>query len=72
MTIHLHVVRTSVRSETDAGERWCFDCRKRRQFTKRVHVPVDELSYYGPHITMACEKGHEDGDLFPGRVREWE
>lgn len=54
------------------GERWCFVCRKRREFYYIVTAPV-EPSYYGPNPDIKC--GHcktSDGDLFPGREREWE
>lgn len=72
VTLHIHRVPTEVRSETDNGVRWCFYCRKRVRFIFRVHVPVDPMSYYGPHGSIKCEHGHHDGDCFPGTVREWE
>ena len=55
----------------DLGERWCFRCRKRCPFTFTVSAPV-EPSNYGPSASVSCDRGHDDGDLFPGRYREWE
>ena len=54
------------------GELWCFHCRKRREFFFIVTAPV-EPDWYGPNADIKC--GHcntSDGDLFPGREREWE
>lgn len=53
------------------GVRWCFVCRKRRNFEFVVKTPA-EPSYYGPSASVVGECGHVDGDLFPGRTREWE
>lgn len=53
------------------GVRWCFACRKRREF---VYVVMDavEPSYWGPTCSIECaDRGHYDGDLFPGCSREW-
>jgi hypothetical protein len=56
----------------DVGERWCFACRKRREFQYVVDAPVDIMSWYGPTPSIRCgECGKIDGDLFPGREREW-
>jgi hypothetical protein len=52
------------------GVRWCFVCRKRRSFDYVVKAPT-EPSYYGPSPSIVGECGHLDGDLFPGRYREW-
>lgn len=72
VTIHIHHVPLRFHSMQDDGEpRWCFVCRKRVQFTRTVQVPVDPMSYYGPSVTVHCDMGHTDGDLFPGRIREW-
>lgn len=58
------------REELDV--RWCFICRKRRMFVYVVEREV-EPSYYDPHPTIKCvDKGHADGDCFPGQSREWE
>lgn len=55
-----------------SGERWCFTCRKRREFEFVVMAPA-EPSYYGPSPSMECTTCKtSDGDLFPGREREWE
>jgi hypothetical protein len=73
MTLHIHSVPTRVVSVKPDGEvRWCFVCRKRVAFTRTVHQPIDPMSYYGPHGTIECERGHTDGDCFPGRIREWQ
>lgn len=52
------------------GERWCFICRKRTEFTLTISAPV-EPSYYGPSAAVRCDRGHYDGDVFPGCSREW-
>ena len=69
----LHVLRVPTRivSERDDGVRWCFYCRARVRFIHRVHTPTDPMSYYGPHASIECERGHHDGDCFPGTTREW-
>jgi hypothetical protein len=52
--------------------RWCFRCRKVRPFIFRVMSPVG-MSYYGPVPSIRCGTCDlVDGDLFPGRQREWE
>lgn len=54
------------------GERWCFRCRKQREFVYTVSAPT-EPSYYGPNPAVRCTVCDLiDGDLFPGRSREWE
>lgn len=59
-------------SRTAEGVRWCFACRRRVEFVRIVMVP-DGLSYYGPTVDVRCsECGVIDGDLFPGRYREWD
>ncbi len=71
MTIHIHW--TEPQEEVvreDIGERWCFQCRKRREFQYVVMAPVG-MSWYGPSPSIRCECGAIDGDLFPGREREW-
>jgi len=56
----------------ELGERWCFKCRKRRGFAYIVTGEI-EPSYYGPSPAVKCNHcGISDGDLFPGREREWE
>ena len=61
-----------VRREPDGAVRWCFCCRKHRAFEFVVTAPVGE-SYYGPNPGVECATCHlRDGDLFPGRYREWE
>jgi len=54
------------------GEKWCFVCRKRRDFHFIIWVPT-EPSYYGPNYAVRCDVCKKsDADLFPGREREWE
>ena len=56
----------------DGQERWCFHCRKRREFLYIVTAP-SEPSYYGPNVGIKCGTcSTSDGDLFPGHEREWE
>jgi hypothetical protein len=52
------------------GEKWCFVCRKRREFTDQCRVEAG-ITYYDPWWTRTCSEGHFDGDLFPGYIREW-
>jgi hypothetical protein len=73
MSLHIHRVPTHlVSSKPDGQPRWCFYCRKRVNFIREIHAPDDKMSYYGPHAVIRCDHGHHDGDLFPGRFREWE
>lgn len=54
------------------GERWCFCCRKQREFHYVIDAPI-AMSYYGPNPYIQCSECRTmDGDLFPGRSREWE
>lgn len=56
---------------THGETRYCFSCRAKRRFEYVVLAPV-ELSYYGPTPRIECATCHViDGDLFPGREREW-
>jgi hypothetical protein len=56
----------------DGEARWCFVCRKHRDFRYIVMAPA-EPSYYGPHADVKCATCKtSDSDLFPGREREWE
>jgi hypothetical protein len=70
MSLHVLHVPTHVVSQRDDGERWCFYCRKRVAFTLTVHASDDPMSYYGPHVSVECERGHLDGDCFPGTYRQ--
>ncbi len=61
-----------VMRRTDGDIRHCFHCRVKRRFEYVVMSPVG-LSYYGPTPGIECATCHKaDGDLFPGREREWE
>lgn len=52
------------------GVKWCFVCRKRRQFEHVCDAPA-ELSWYGPVNRIECAVCRtRDGDCFPGRERE--
>ena len=51
--------------------RWCFKCRKRREFVFVVMAEI-EPSYYEPNPFVRCVVCKtDDGDCFPGRYREW-
>ena len=59
-------------NRVDGETRWCFVCRQRRGFRYIVMAPV-EPDWYGPHADIKCGTCNtSDGDLFPGREREWE
>lgn len=52
--------------------RYCFKCRARREFLFIVTAPIVP-DYYGPIADIRCGTcDTSDGDLFPGREREWE
>lgn len=56
----------------DGEPRWCFRCRTQRAFIFVVEREIAP-SYYGPNPGIKCSHcGLDDGDLFPGRFREWE
>lgn len=60
-----------IRHDPD-GERWCFRCRKVREFFFDVWADT-EPSYYAPNPSVRCGTCDlTDGDCFPGRSREWE
>jgi hypothetical protein len=71
MSIHiLHMPMEEVDRRSE-GERWCFRCRKRREFEYVISAPIG-LTYYGPTEQVECTHcGMIDGDLFPGYGREW-
>lgn len=58
-------------AEESVGIKWCFICRSRVQFTDVLKGEIGP-SYYGPWWSRICSAGHLDGDLFPGRYREYE
>lgn len=70
-----HICRSGATREIkreSTGESWCFHCRKRQEFFYVVTGDV-EPSYYGPNPDIICGQCKtSDGDLFPGREREWE
>lgn len=60
-----------IHRESD-GERWCFKCRKRREFIYTVTAEI-EPSYYDPNPAIRCGTCNTyNGDLGFGRIREWE
>ena len=61
---------TEVLREESLGERWCFMCRKRVPFAEQL-IADKEPTYYDPWFVVRCANGHPDGDLFPGRYREY-
>lgn len=62
--------RMKEHSRRSIGEKWCFHCRKRHEFSWVVMAP-DGPSYYGPHVEIQGVKS-DCTDLFPGWTREWE
>jgi hypothetical protein len=75
----LHILRTPMEevARRSEGERWCFRCRKRREFVYVVTRPIvrsldDTGSWYGPTHQIECTICRAvDGDCFPGTEREW-
>lgn len=71
----VHINRSGPTEEIhneDLGEKWCFVCRSRNRFIYSVTAEI-EPSYYAPNPHIKCSRcGAENGDLFPGRIREWE
>jgi len=65
----LHVQRGAVhvyRTE-DAGELWCFHCRKRLPHTAELRGDPPEIeSYYEPLWSRTCSGCGEDHTTFPG------
>jgi hypothetical protein len=55
-------------AEHDAGERWCFKCRKRLPHTDVLldDPPERQPSYYEPVWSCRCSGCGEDHTLFPG------
>lgn len=52
------------------GARYCFKCRKQRDFEYVVMAPVGD-SWYGPISRVECSVCKTvDGDCFPGTYRE--
>ena len=71
VTVNHGPAMREVKRESE-GEKWCFHCRKRREFWYTVVAPI-EPDWYGPVAAIRC--GHcntQDGDLLPGYEREWE
>lgn len=71
VTICYGAEHREVRRESE-GVKWCFQCRKRAEFFYVVTTPIVP-DYYGPMANIRCGScDASDGDLFPGREREWE
>ncbi len=82
----LHIPMTEVSRRPD-GTRYCFSCRKHREFAYVVDHPVVTAwcpldgvgtvefstgAYYGPSASIRCETcDTTDSDMFPGTYREW-
>lgn len=72
----IHILWTDPLQEVvrqrNGKKRWCFTCRKRRDFEYVVQSPA-VMSSYGPTPHIECSVCHtHDSDLFPGHIREWE
>jgi hypothetical protein len=68
-----HESMEEVIRKPDGVARWCFHCRKVRDFLYVVTRPTDRMSYYGPNPSVRCASCNtDDGDCFPGRYRIWE
>jgi hypothetical protein len=68
----LHTPMEEVTREPNGEPRYCFRCRKVQPFAYVVSRPIDRMSYYGPSARIECAACHlVDGDMFPGRWREW-
>lgn len=63
-----------IRDDKHGEERWCFTCRKRREFRYIVGRDTDyENDWYGPSAHIECGTCKtSDGDCGFGRIREWE
>lgn len=63
--------KTEVIKTTPREIKWCFVCRKCVEFTDYLIAEIEPL-YYDPWWRRTCPRGHDDGDLFPGRYREYD
>lgn len=60
------------RDEPNGDPRWCFTCRKVREFRFTVDDEI-EPNYYGPIAAVRCGTCDTvDGDCFPGWSRRWD
>ena len=63
---------TELSREADGDPRWCFRCRKVQVFHFVITGPTDPMSVYEPTPAIHCSVCNlYDGDLFPGRIRDW-
>lgn len=58
---------TKVVARQDAGERWCFGCRKRLPH-EDVLLDDEEPSYYEPVWVRRCSGCGKDRTAFPGTI----
>lgn len=77
MTIYVCGAPMTERKRWDEGVMWCFHCRKRVQFWQVLLVASKEaieasMGFWTHTRRIECEHGHLNGDLFPGRWREWD
>ena len=68
MTIFLCPGPSAVIKTEDAGERWCFQCRKRLPHTWELldDPPERQPSYYEPVWSCKCPRCGQDHTRFPG------
>lgn len=68
MTVHICPGPSVVIAEQDAGELWCFKCRKRLPHTAQclVDPPERQPSYYDPVWVRRCSGCGRDCTRFPG------
>lgn len=74
-SLYVHIHHTPMKEvvRKPDGVRWCFHCRKQREFLFIIKAPVEEFSYYGPSPSVWCSVCDSmDSDLFPGNYRQWE
>lgn len=75
--VHLHIGDTCVNvtlggshvfKTEDAGDKWCFGCRKRLPHTWfLIGDPPEEMSYYEPNWTCKCSRCNKPLTRFPGK-----
>jgi hypothetical protein len=72
MTMHIFTTPMEEVYRRPYGLRFCFVCRRYRDFDVIVSAPLG-LTYYGPTTSVECLHCRTvDGDCFPGTERCWE
>ena len=66
--LHIHAPPVLDRREKPLGERYCFSCRKRKQFI----LESTFAEWYGWNSQVICECGAIDGDCGFGYVRVYD